>query len=97
MNFNIQAFFKKHFQSLTIQKKIAYSASIVWMLLIAYLVWWNTTKGYQSDKSFRWAEWFWFGVIPAVIPYLLYFIWKEKTIDNEHLEKKDISEKKDDL
>ena len=67
------------------------------MRLIAYLVWWNTTKGYQLDKSFLWSEWFWFGVIPAVIPYLLYFIWKEKTIDNEHLEKKDISEKKDDL
>jgi hypothetical protein len=97
MNFNIQAFFKKHFQSLTIKKKIAYSASIVWMLIIAYLVWWNTAKGYQLDKSFLWSEWFWFGVIPAVIPYLLYFIWKEKTIDNEHLEKKDISEKKDDL
>ena len=67
------------------------------MLIIAYLVWWNTAKGYQLDKSFLWSEWFWFGVIPAVIPYLLYFIWKEKTIDNEHLEKKDISEKKDDL
>ena len=95
--FNLQEFLKKHLQLLTLQKKIAYTISIVWMLLIAYLVWWKTTKGYQLDKSFLWSEWFWFGVIPAVIPYLLYFIWKEKTIDNEHLEKKDISEKKDDL
>ena len=55
------------------------------------------TNGYQLDKSFLWSEWFWFGVIPAVIPYLFYFIWKKKTNDIEYLEKKDPNEKKEEL
>jgi len=30
------------------------------------------------DKSFRWDEWFWFGIVPAVSPYIFYYIWKKK-------------------
>jgi hypothetical protein len=34
------------------------------------------------DKSFRWDEWFWFGIIPAVAPYLFHFIWKKKDTED---------------
>ena len=35
-------------------------------------------KNPSLDKSFRWDEWFWFGIVPAVSPYIFYYIWKKK-------------------
>ena len=35
-------------------------------------------KSISLDKSFRWDEWFWFGIIPAIAPYIFYFIWRDK-------------------
>ena len=58
--------------------KIFSTISIIWMILVGYLVWWNGLKSPMLDKSFRWDEWFWFGVVPALSPYLFYFIWKKK-------------------
>jgi hypothetical protein len=49
-----------------------------WIIFIGYLTWWNGLKSPALDKSFRWDEWFWFGIIPATIPYLFYFIWKKR-------------------
>ena len=60
------------------KKKIFYTISLSWMIFIGYLTWWNGLKGYALDKSFKWDEWFWFGVVPALAPYLFYFIWKNK-------------------
>ena len=60
------------------KKKIFYTISLSWMIFIGYLTWWNGLKGYALDKSFRWDEWFWFGVVPALSPYLFYFIWNNK-------------------
>ena len=60
------------------KKKIFYTISLSWMIFIGYLTWWNGLKGYALDKSFRWDEWFWFGVVPALAPYLFQFIWKKK-------------------
>ena len=60
------------------KQKICLSASIGWVLLIAYLTWWNGLRSPMLDKSFRWDEWFWFGIVPALSPYLFYFIWKKK-------------------
>ncbi len=45
---------------------------------IGYLTWWNGLKSPGLDKRFRWDEWFWFGIVPAIMPYLFYFIWKKK-------------------
>ena len=58
--------------------KIFSSISLAWIILIGYLTWWNGLKSLALDKSFRWDEWFWFGVVPATLPYLFYFIWKKK-------------------
>ena len=58
--------------------KVYVSASLAWMILIGYLTWWNGLKSPTLDKGFRWDEWFWFGFIPATVPYLFYFIWKKK-------------------
>ena len=60
------------------KEKILLSISIGWILFIGYLTWWNGIKGFALDKSFKWDEWIWFGVIPAITPYIFYFIWKKK-------------------
>ena len=62
--------------------KIYASISLGWIILIGYLTWWNGLKSLALDKSFRWDEWFWFGVVPALAPYLFHFIWKNKKISN---------------
>ena len=58
--------------------KIYLSISLGWIIFIGYLTWWNGLKSLALDKSFRWDEWFWFGVVPALSPYLFYFIWNNK-------------------
>jgi len=59
-----------------------YNYSLGWIVLIGYLTWWNGLKGIALDKSFKWDEWFWFGVVPALVPYLFYYIWNNKKISN---------------
>ena len=68
------------FDNLTQRKKILLTISLGWMIFIGYLTWWNGIKSLALDKSFRWDEWFWFGVVPAA-PYIFYFIWKNKSSD----------------
>tara|TARA_Y100001958_G_C20784942_1_gene254914 strand:- start:4 stop:249 length:246 start_codon:yes stop_codon:yes gene_type:complete len=60
------------------RNKIFVSLSLGWIIFIGYLTWWNGLNSLMLDKSFRWDEWFWFGVVPALSPYLFYFIWKKK-------------------
>ena len=57
---------------------ISLAAILSWILFIGYLTWWNGLKSLALDKSFRWDEWFWFGIVPALVPYVFYFIWKKK-------------------
>ena len=64
------------------KQKIYLTASISWVIFIGYLTWWNGMKSISLDKSFRWDEWFWFGIVPAIVPYIFYFIWKDKD-DNQ--------------
>lgn len=80
MNFDqikefLQKLLNKNFSE---KKKIFYTISLSWMIFIGYLTWWNGLKSYSLDKSFRWDEWFWFGVVPALAPYLFQYIWKKK-------------------
>ncbi len=58
--------------------KIYLTISLAWTILIGYLTWWNGLKSPMLIKSFRWDEWFWFGIVPAVSPYIFYYIWKKK-------------------
>ena len=60
------------------RNKIFVSLSLGWIIFIGYLTWWNGLNSLMLDKSFRWDEWFWFGIVPALSPYLFYFIWKKK-------------------
>ena len=62
----------------TQKQKIYISTSIGWIILIGYLTWWNGLRDPGIDKSFRWDEWFWFGIVPATSPYLFYYIWKKR-------------------
>ena len=62
----------------TKNKKIYYTLSLGWIIFIGYLTWWNGLRNPSLDKSFRWDEWIWFGLVPALSPYLFYFIWKNK-------------------
>jgi len=62
----------------TRNQKIQLTASIGWIVFIGYLTWWNGVKNPSLDKSFRWDEWFWFGIVPATVPYIFYFIWKKR-------------------
>ena len=80
MNFeNIKNIFKgalnKHLSEKT---KIYTTISLAWIIFIGYLTWWNGLKSFALDKSFRWDEWFWFGIVPALAPYIFYFIWRKK-------------------
>ena len=67
---------------LELKIKIAITASLSWIILLGYLTWWNGIKSFAIDKSFRWDEWFWFGILPAVVPYLFFFLWKKKDQSN---------------
>ena len=74
---------KEYFLKLTKQdfsqnQKIFITASFAWIIFIGYLTWWNGLRAPTLDKSFRWDEWFWFGIVPALAPYIFYFIWKKK-------------------
>ena len=52
--------------------KIFLTLSLIWIIFIGYFTW------HTTPKNFQWDEWFWFGVIPATVPYIFYFIWKKK-------------------
>jgi hypothetical protein len=86
MNFeNIKVDIIKLFKSNHSNKtKIYTSISLGWIILIGYLTWWNGLKSLALDKSFRWDEWFWFGVVPALTPYLFYYIWKNIKLKNNN-------------
>ena len=58
--------------------KVFATISLSWIIFIGYLTWWNGLKSLTLDKSFRWDEWFWFGIVPALVPYIFYFIWRKK-------------------
>jgi hypothetical protein len=58
--------------------KVFATISLIWIIFIGYLTWWNGLKSLALDKSFRWDEWFWFGIVPALVPYIFYFIWRKK-------------------
>ena len=58
--------------------KVFATISLSWIIFIGYLTWWNGLKSLALDKSFRWDEWFWFGIVPALAPYIFYFIWRKK-------------------
>ena len=80
---NIKEFFLKLTkQDFSQKQKIFITASLGWIIFIGYLTWWNGLKSLALDKSFRWDEWFWFGVVPALSPYLFYFIWNNKKNGN---------------
>ena len=59
-------------------QKIYYTISLGWIIFIGYLTWWNGLRNPSLDKSFRWDEWIWFGLVPALSPYIFYYIWKKK-------------------
>ncbi|WP_023648891.1 hypothetical protein [Candidatus Pelagibacter ubique] len=84
MNFEIiKKILTETFQEKLTQKSKSYiSISLGWIIFIGYLTWWNGLKSMSLDKSFRWDEWFWFGIIPATVPYLFYFIWKKKDTED---------------
>ena len=65
-------------QDFSQKQKIYITGSFVWIIFVGYLTWWNGLRAPSLDKSFRWDEWFWFGIVPALAPYIFYFIWKKK-------------------
>jgi len=60
------------------KEKILVTISLAWILFIGYLTWWNGISSASLNKSFKWDEWIWFGVVPAIAPYIFYFIWMKK-------------------
>ena len=75
----IKEIFKKIFSgNLSDKAKIYTTVSLAWIIFIGYLTWWNGLKSFAVDKSFRWDEWFWFGIVPALSPYIFFYIWKKK-------------------
>ena len=76
---NIKDYFLKLTkQDFSQKQKIFITASLGWIIFVGYLTWWNGLKAPTLDKSFRWDEWFWFGIVPALSPYIFFYIWKKK-------------------
>ena len=76
---NIKNFFLKLTkQDFSQKQKIFITASLGWIIFVGYLTWWNGLRAPTLDKSFRWDEWFWFGIVPALSPYIFFYIWKKK-------------------
>ena len=65
------------------KEKVLATISLAWIIIIGYLTWWNGLNTLTGDKSFNWDEWIWFGVVPAIAPYLFYFIWKKEEENKE--------------
>ena len=75
----IKQFFNKYInEDISKRNKIYLTLSLGWIIFIGYLTWWNGLRNPSLDKSFRWDEWIWFGLVPSLSPYLFYFIWKKK-------------------
>ena len=53
--------------NITQRQKIFLTISLGWIIFIGYLTWWNGIKSIALDKSFKWDEWFWFGVVLSLI------------------------------
>ena len=43
---------------------------------LSYMVEW--IKSPMLDKSFRWDEWFWFGIVPATVSPIYFLLYLEK-------------------
>ena len=67
----------------TQKEKIFLSASIGWIIFIGFLTWINGLNDIALIKTFKWDEWFWFGIVPAIAPYIFFSIWKKKNIDKD--------------
>ena len=61
------------------RQKIFVSASIGWIVFIGFLTWLNGINDLALIKTFRWDEWFWFGIVPATTPYIIYYIWRPQS------------------
>ena len=81
---NIKNFFLKLTNGdLSKNQKIFITASLGWIIFIGYLTWWNGLRAPSLDKSFRWDEWFWFGIVQALSPYIFFYIWKKKDTEDQ--------------
>jgi hypothetical protein len=81
---NIKNFFLKLTNGdLSKSQKIFITASLGWIIFVGYLTWWNGLRAPTLDKSFRWDEWFWFGIVPALSPYIFFYIWRKKDADDQ--------------
>ena len=61
-------------------KKYILTFSLIWLLAVGYLTWYNGLKSPGRYKGFNWEEWFWFGLIPLISIYLFYFIWNPDSL-----------------
>jgi len=81
---NIKNYFLKILEGdISKKEKIFITASLGWIIFIGYLTWWNGLRAPSLDKSFRWDEWFLFGIVPALSPYIFFYIWKKKDTEDE--------------
>ena len=81
---NIKNYINKIIEGdLSKKQKIYITASLGWIIFIGYLTWWNGLRNPGIDKGFRWDEWFWFGIVPALSPYIFFYIWKKKDTDEQ--------------
>jgi hypothetical protein len=62
--------------------KLFITVSLVWIIFIGYLTWFNGIQAPGRYKGFNWEEWFWFGILPATVPYIFYSIWKPESLKN---------------
>ena len=66
-------------EKLSQKQKILITVSIGWIIFIGFLTWLNGINDLALIKTFRWDEWFWFGIVPATTPYIIYYIWRPQS------------------
>jgi len=61
-------------------KKIFLILFFSWITGIGYLTWFNGLSSPGRYSGFNWEEWIWFGLIPGLLPFLLYFILNPESL-----------------
>ena len=72
------------------KRKIFLLLFFLWIIIIGYLTWYNGLSKPGRYLGFNWEEWIWFGLIPASLPFIIYFIIRPESLKKNIQDLKDL-------